>query len=56
MVETTQAGVGYHYRLRALSVFDGSAIGCVFVERVMDAVLMIVGDIITDEPPQMFFI
>jgi hypothetical protein len=51
MVETTQAGTRYHRRLRTRFHFDCPAPGCVFVERVMDAVQLVVGDIITDEAP-----
>jgi len=35
--------------------FDGSSIRSIFVERVVNSVLVIVGDVIADEPAQMAF-
>jgi hypothetical protein len=55
MMETTQTGARYHRRVRTRFRFDQSAVGRVFVERVVNAVLLVVGDIIPDEAPQMFF-
>jgi len=56
MMKTTQTGTGYHGRFRTRLLFDWSPIGSIFVEGIVNAVLLIVDDVITDEAPQMSFI
>lgn len=55
MMQTAQARAGDHDRRRTRFPFDWPAMRCVFAERVVNAVLVKVGDVFPDQPPQMPF-
>ena len=52
VMQTTQARVGNHQRLRTRFVFDWPAIRGVLAEGVVNAALVIVGYILTNQPPK----
>ena len=56
MMKTTQARAGNHRRFRIPLRFDWPQIGCVFAERVVNAVFLIVHHIIANKAPQVLFV
>jgi len=56
MMQTAQARAGKHRRFRTRLVLDWPAIRCVLAETVVNAVLVKVGDVITDKTAQMLFV
>ena len=56
MMQTAQARAGNHRRLRTRLFFDCPAMRRVFATRVVNAVLVKVGDVFPDQPPQVPFV
>lgn len=56
MMKTAQAGAPDDRCFWKRLLFDWSAIGCVFVETVVNAVFVKVADVVTDQASQMLFV
>ncbi len=56
MMQTTQTGAGNYLRLRTRLLLDRPAIRGVLAQRVMNTVLLEVGDVFPDQPPQVPFV
>ena len=56
MMQPAQAGGGNNRRLRTRLLFDWPAMRRVFAKRVVNAVLLKVGDVFPDQPSQVPFV
>ncbi len=56
MMQTTQTRAGNHRGPRIRFLLDRPTIRSVFVERVVDAVLLKVSDVVSHQPPQVSFV
>jgi len=56
MMETTQARTGNHSRPRRCLLFDWPAVRCVFAKAAVNSIVVKVGNVITNEAPQVLFV
>ena len=56
MMETAQTRTGNHSRVRTRLLFDWPAIRCVLIEAVVNPIFVKVGNVVTDEAPQVLFV
>lgn len=50
MMKTSEPGTGDHYCCRRRPVIDRALVGRVFPERIMDSILVMIGDVFSQEP------
>ena len=56
MMETAEPGTGDDHRRRRRPVLDGALVRRIFRERIMDPILLVIGDIFSQQPAQVTFI
>src|SRR4051812_22871414 len=56
MVEPAQPWQRSHTGIADCHWLDRTSAGCVFSQRVVDAVLLVIADVLADDAPQVFFI
>ncbi len=56
MMQPAQSRIGNHLDLPCRFDFDGPTQRCVLVKRIVNAILLIVGDVFADQPPQVAFV
>ena len=51
MMKTAEPGTGDDHRRRRRPIFDGALIRRVFPKRIMNPILLVIGDVFSQEPP-----